>query len=128
MSVERQARVLVVDDEEAIRVFLCEVLALWGCRADGAASGAEAIARVGTEEYDLVLTDYAMPGPTGLEVIETVRRRRPAVPAIMLTGSWAVAEAHADRVGFTLLRKPVRLEALRHAVDRALASGPQAGR
>ena len=113
-------RVLVVDDERHVRGLLSELLTVWGCEADVAASGAEGLALFKEKSYDLVLTDYVMPGCSGLELVENVRNRDADVGVIMLTASGAEMDKHVRRLGFTLLRKPLQIEQLEVAVRQAL--------
>lgn len=120
MSEHRMPRVLVVDDEERVRDLLCDLLAAWGCRAVEAASGAQALTLFEEGDYDLVLTDYIMPGRTGLEVIQGVRARDATIGVIMLTASATDLERDSRRLEFTLLRKPLQLDGLKTAVSQAL--------
>ena len=113
-------RVLVIDDERYVRGLLSELLTVWGCEADVAASGAEGLALFKEKSYDLVLTDYMMPGGSGLEFVENVRNRDADVGVIMLTASGAEMDNHVRRLGFTLLRKPLQIERLEVAVRQAL--------
>src|SRR3989442_14236647 len=89
MTELRAPRVLVVDDERHVRSMLCDALALWGCRPDGAASASEGLQLFVQGGYDLVMTDFRMPGADGLELIESVRDRDPSVGVIMFTASAA---------------------------------------
>lgn len=116
----RAPRVLVVDDEKHVRGLLRDLLATWGFEADTAANGAEGLTLFERGDYDLVLTDLLMPGVTGLELVETVRHSDPTVRVIMLTGSGADLDAHGQRLGFTVLRKPLQVGGLEAAVRRAL--------
>jgi len=75
MSEHRLPRVLVVDDEAPVRGLLCDLLAAWGCQAVEAANVAQPLTLFEEGDYDLVLTDYVMPGGTGLELIQNVRGR-----------------------------------------------------
>jgi DNA-binding response OmpR family regulator len=115
-------RVLVIDDERYVRGLLVELLRVWGCEADVAASGAEGLALFKEKSYDLVLTDYVMPGCSGLELVENVRNRDADVGVIMLTASGAEMDKHVRRLGFTLLRKPLQIEQLEVAVRQALGA------
>lgn len=129
---DRRPRVLVIDDERHIRTLLCELLSLWGCEADAAADGGEGLALLGRNRYDLILTDHLMPGLRGLDVVEAVRQNDPQVGIIMLTASPEVDWA-PERLGITLLRKPLHIGGLETAVRRALGGGAgmpaaQAGR
>jgi DNA-binding response OmpR family regulator len=114
-------RVLVVDDERYIRGLLSELLAVWGCQADLAESGTEGLRLFKQKSYDLVLTDYVMPGGSGLELVENVRNSDAAVGVIMLTASGADLDGHGRRLGFQLLRKPLQIDHLEAAVKQALS-------
>jgi DNA-binding NtrC family response regulator len=72
------------------------------------------------KNYDLVLTDYVMPGCSGLELVENVRNRDADVGVIMLTASGAEMDNHVRRLRFTLLRKPLQIDRLEMAVWQAL--------
>ncbi len=92
-------RVLVVDDEADIRDALEMVLRYEKHEVQKAASGDEALAAVDRDPPDVVLLDVKMPGRDGLEVLEELRRRRPGLPVIMISG-------HADRsTGWAAARK-----------------------
>lgn len=114
-------RVLVVDDERYIRGLLSELLSVWGCQADVAASGTEGLRLFKQKSYDLVLTDYSMPGGSGLELVENVRNSDAEVGVIMLTASGADLDLHGQRLGFKLLRKPLQIDRLEEAVKQALS-------
>src|SRR2546422_11263695 len=122
MTELRAPRVLVVDDERHVRSMLCDALALWGCRPDGAASASEGLQLFVQGGYDLVMTDFRMPGADGLELIESVRDRDPSVGVIMFTASAAGLGRQQQRLGFTPIPKPVHLTRLGAAVWAALAS------
>jgi len=113
-------RVLVVDDDRHIRGLLTELLTTWGCETDVAASGTEGLTLFKQKSYHLVLTDYVMPGGSGLELVENVRNSNPAVGVIMLTASGAELDSHGRRLGFTLLRKPLQIDRLEKAVRQTL--------
>ncbi len=93
MAVTATPRLLVIDDDPAVRSMLTDALTSLGYSVDQARDGVEGIWRIGESYYDLVLTDHAMPGMNGREVVEAVRRRHPAANLIMLTG-YATALLH----------------------------------
>jgi CheY-like chemotaxis protein len=114
-------RVLVVDDEPHVRSMLCDLLTLWGCRPVGTANGREALSRFTEGGWDLVLSDLIMPGMSGLDLVAQVRAQDASVGLIMLTASSADLDAHARRLGFAVVRKPLPLAELETAVREALA-------
>ena len=83
----RQGALLVVDDNENNRDVLSRRLRQKGYAVEVAADGAEALARIRAESYDLILLDVEMPGMSGLEVLTQVRLRRSQtqLPVIMVT-------------------------------------------
>jgi len=119
-----KARILVVDDEDAIRTSLAKFLRdRKGHHVDAAADGREGWARLAAAEYDLVLTDLVMPGMNGLELIGRARAERPEVPIVVLSGRAIFRDVvEAMRAGaYDFIAKPVEdLEELAAVVDRAL--------
>jgi len=128
-STDANAVVLVVDDEELVRLGLQAMLEGWGYRVLAAGSRAEAIGLLDAHRPDLILADYRLRGgETGLEVIRAVHARLGVrTPAAIVTGDTAperLAEAQAG--GYRLLHKPVAAAELRMAVSE-LAEDAAAG-
>lgn len=118
-----RTRVLVVDDDPRVRDLLRDFLGTIGCDVDEAADGLEGVARLAQAGYDLVVTDLVMPGPTGWDVTEAVRRRDAALPVLMLTGSATNLDADRARsLGVRILHKPVGFVEFRAAAAQALAT------
>ncbi len=119
-------RILLVDDDPLVLASTADLLEDLGHDVVEASSAREALDLLdaGTR-IDLVVTDYAMPLMTGVELIDRVRRSRPGLPTILATG---FAEA-PDPTGAPLLRlgKPFTQAALADAVAQAFGSGEIAG-
>jgi len=81
----RQLRVLVVEDEEAIREGLIDVLVFHGYEVDSAAAGPEGLEKALTGRFDLILLDIMLPGMDGYEICDRVRSEDRNQPIIMLT-------------------------------------------
>lgn len=81
----RQARVLVIEDEEAIREGLIDVLVYHGHAVDCAATGPDGLQKALNGSCDLVLLDIMLPGLDGFEICNRIRAKDPALPIIMLT-------------------------------------------
>lgn len=98
-------RILLVDDDTEVRVATAELLQSLGCQVEEAADGETALRVVyGGNDFDVMLTDYAMPTMVGTELARRVRARRPDLPIIMVTG---YVDAIADMSSITLmLKKP----------------------
>ncbi|MDH5526764.1 MAG: sigma-54 dependent transcriptional regulator [Nitrospirota bacterium] len=114
--------VLVVDDDETVRESLTYILEQEGYRVVSAASGKDALACLDAEPFHLYLTDLNMPGMTGIEFMESVFRRQPSLPGIMLTGYGSVETAVAAmKAGaFDYIAKPFDVDELVITVRRAL--------
>jgi signal transduction histidine kinase/CheY-like chemotaxis protein len=113
-----RGRLLVVDDDRAIREAMAALLTGWGYEVATAGSGEEAMAAA-QGAPDLIISDYRLGGEeTGIAVIERLRRRHgQAIPAMLITGDTApdrLAEAQAS--GLVLLHKPVANSKLRAAL------------
>ncbi len=114
-------RVLVADDSSTMRKIILRSLQAVGVTDIAeAADGAEAIAMFKPGDFDMVLTDWNMPGLTGLEVLQQIRAQDPKVPVIMVT-----TEAEKSRVlqaiqaGVTdYLVKPFTADTLREKLEK----------
>lgn len=79
-------KILVVDDEEILRMLICDTLEDLGYDIDEAEDGREALEKLGTNMYDLVVLDYMMPHVTGIEVIERLPEEvKGKMPILMLS-------------------------------------------
>jgi two-component system response regulator RegX3 len=81
----RQVRVLVVEDEEAIRTGLIDVLVFHGYEVDSAATGPEGLEKALTGKFELILLDIMLPGMDGYEICDRIRAVDRNQPIIMLT-------------------------------------------
>lgn len=118
-----KASVLVVDDEPAMRLLVTSVLKDEGHDVTAAASGEEAIQLVAKRHYHLIITDLKMPGISGLEVLEAVRRDDPETAVILLTAFGTVegaVEAMRKGAAHYLLKPLANPDELRLAVRRVL--------
>jgi DNA-binding NtrC family response regulator len=100
--------ILVVDDDEGIRENIVDLLGSEAYRVVSAADATEALRILESDNIDLLLTDFQMPGPSGVELIEAARRKKAGLPAILMTAYLYVYEQlDEDRKrGITILRKP----------------------
>ena len=117
-------RVLVSEDDCAIRALLDKVLSRHGLSADCVESGMEAAARLRAAAYDLVVLDLLTPGMSGYDVVDLLRRERP----YLLARTVVMTAQH--RVAFDLLpvaaivRKPFDLGELDRLVERMVFTPP----
>src|SRR5215469_15923641 len=84
-QIDTGQRILIIDDEAAIRESLETLLSLEGYLVEMAASGEEGLDRIEQSSYDLVLLDLALPGKNGLEILQLIRELHPSLPVIMIT-------------------------------------------
>jgi DNA-binding NtrC family response regulator len=116
------ATILHVDDEPSISLILQDTLERAGHTPVSARSVPEALQVLARGEVDLIISDYRMPGLTGLEFLSLLQREGYETPLIMLTGhasiEHAVASIKAGAIDY--ITKPVRPEQLKLAVEQAL--------
>jgi DNA-binding response OmpR family regulator len=93
MSMSQPAHILVVDDEQNIRLTLSALLSRAGHVVTVAASGEEAVALFERQHYDLMLVDLQMPGINGIQVVEALRERTHDTVVIVLTGHGSLETA-----------------------------------
>lgn len=109
-----QLRILLVDDEEEFAATLAERLVLRGFQAEVATSGLLALGRVREDDFNVLILDVKMPGIGGLGLMVEIRRKRPDVPVILLTGHGSVVDAEmgmkAGAVDY--LMKPIDIDEL----------------
>jgi len=119
----REATILLVDDEELVRIGTAEMLSDLGYKVIEANSAAEALRLLRTGEVpDLMITDYLMPGMNGAELIEHTRRLAADMKVMLITGYSNVAEGPAASV--PRLAKPFRQADLAEMVAQLLTPQP----
>ena len=100
MRAFRAMRILVIDDEEFIRIVLEETLRREGCEVTLASGGKDGLDKLAQTSFDCVITDLRMPGVDGREVLRWARDHQPDVDVIMLTGHGEIQGAvEAMRAG-----------------------------
>jgi two-component system nitrogen regulation response regulator NtrX len=120
-----KSRILVIDDEAAIRDSLRMILEYEGYEFLGAASGQDGLAMVERENPDLVFLDIKMPGMDGLEVLQRIKAADETVPVVMISGHATVTTAvDATKLGaLDFIEKPLASErvlvTIRNAMDRS---------
>ena len=119
----RGLRVLVVDDEPLIRQLVGDFLRMDGHVAEVAESGTLGVERFAQGDFDLVLTDRAMPDMSGDQLAQVVKDRSPETPVILLTGFGDImAVSNEQPAGVDLiLGKPLTQPELRKAIERVMA-------
>ena len=120
------ARVLIAEDEEALRSFVARAIMQDGHEAVATADGAEALDRLRSDErgFDLLLTDIRMPVMDGIALALTAARDHPDLTVLLMTGFADQRErAHGlDALIHDVITKPFSLVDIRGAVNEALAA------
>jgi len=114
--------ILVVDDDSAHRTMLRTLLSGWGYTVTEADDGAAALAAVEEKPFDLVLMDIRMVTVSGIEALDGIKQRNPAIPVVMMTAYSSVDTAvEALKKGaYDYLTKPFDFEKLKVTISRAL--------
>jgi DNA-binding response OmpR family regulator len=108
------ARLLIVEDDEGIRIPLTRALEREGYAVDGVANGEAALRSAAAGDHDLIIVDVGLPGMDGLEVCRRVRAERPSVPILFLTaqdGELDIVDG-LDAGGDDYITKPFRVSEL----------------
>lgn len=118
-----KAQVLIVDDDATLRRALSDRLRFWGHVPEEAASGEEALKRIATRRFDLVLLDLKMPGMPGMEVLHQLQNTGCESEVVVLTAHGSVeAAVEAIKAGAAdFLPKPADFDLLRAVIDRSLS-------
>lgn len=122
------ARILVIDDDEVVRMLLTRVLESDGHTVVTAADGRKGVALFSADPPDLVITDIYMPNQEGLATIMELRRNHPGVKIVAISGGGSRASMDilpvAEALGAVLtLRKPLNFPEVREVVQELLTSG-----
>jgi DNA-binding NtrC family response regulator len=116
-------RILIVDDDEGMRENLSELFDSLGYDVQTAANAPMALGILEASEVDLLLTDYKMPGPTGVELIDAARKIQPGLRVVLMTAFGdSLTEVESVRrgaVGF--VNKPFEADEIVAFVEKVLA-------
>ena len=122
------ARVLIVDDDQVALDALEQMLQLKlpNVQVETCVSALEALERVSRERFDAVLADVAMPGMDGLQLLACLRKPRPHMPTLLMTGHGdrELAQRAVREGAYAYFEKPLDREYLVHALSRAIERRP----
>ena len=121
-------RILVIDDEEAIRKSFLLALEDTGYRVDTASSGDEGIQMEKAGPYDLIYLDLKMPGLNGVETLREIRKRNRKTPIYIVTAFYEefsrdLAAAGREALDFEVIKKPIGNDQI-ELVTRGILEGP----
>ncbi|NLI80927.1 MAG: response regulator [Deltaproteobacteria bacterium] len=117
----KNINVLVVDDEEPFAVNLSKLLTRRGYTTATAENGLTALRMIGENPFDVVLLDLKMPGLGGIETLREIKKKRPEIQVIILTGHGTVDSA-MDGISlgaFDYAMKPITIRDLQEKIDQA---------
>ena len=112
---------LIVDDDDAIRGMLFDLLSdRYECHT--ASMAEEALQYVEVEKYDAILTDIAMPGLTGVELLKKIQENHSGTPVILISGKGSEQDPQAliDMGAFAYVTKPFNLDEIEEVIERAV--------
>ncbi len=114
------ARILLVDDDEEVRCVAAASIEELGYLVVGLGNGEDALRLLDQESFDLLMTDIAMPGMTGVELAKHVRSRHPGLPILFSSGYADVRSFGENLSDETVLKKPFRIADLAERIDTIL--------
>ena len=120
-----QMKVLVVDDEPQSCLGLESVFLLEGYKVTKAYNAEQGFLETEEQEFDLIVTDFQMPGMDGLELIRNVRYKTPDMPCLMVTAfnELSLTRDIAAMARCEILEKPLKLKPLRQAIRKLVRLG-----
>ncbi len=123
MTVQKRT-VLIVEDDEVIREFLADSLAMKGYDASWVGDGAQALTHLESNPVDLILSDVRMPEIGGVELSHQVRKLYPQIPVVLITGVHAKERDTilAKSAAVACLPKPLRIQYLCEVLEEAQAT------
>jgi PAS domain S-box-containing protein len=121
----KDIRILVVDDDMGICRSIEEMLAAEGCVVETACDGADALRKIESSDFDVVLTDVVMPEMDGYELYCAVRERYPNLPVLMMTAfhydkDHIIKRSKMKGLKDVLFKKPVDPDRLRHVIHETV--------
>jgi DNA-binding response OmpR family regulator len=123
-----QSRVLVVDDEPAIRALVAKIVERAGHAVDTARDGAEAIEKLDQAEYAVIVLDLMMPNIDGYGLIQHLKERQGARPAVIVVsaGDSAALRLLDGALVHSILRKPFDIDVLGDLITAAVKAADEA--
>jgi CheY-like chemotaxis protein len=116
------AKIIIAEDDAAVREFVDRALVHRGHDVTAVEDGLDALAAIGEEDFELLITDIVMPGLDGIALALKLAKERPDLTILMMTGYAAERQrAHnLDALIHQVISKPFSLEQICDAVDEAL--------
>jgi len=121
---ENIAKILVIEDEEDVRESYLDMFEFFGYEVDSAPNGREGVVKVTNNDYDIVITDLNMPEMDGIEVLKVVKKNKPYIEVIVITGYATLENAiKAMKIGaYDYFTKPIDLEHVKIVLAKCIQS------
>jgi len=121
---EKIANILVIEDEDDVRESYLDMFEFFGYGVDSAPDGREGVVKVNNNDYDIVITDLNMPEMDGLEVLKMVKKNKPYIEVIVITGYATLENAiKAMKIGaYDYFTKPIDLEHVKIVLSKCVQS------
>jgi len=117
----KKASVLIIDDEEPVRDLLCDILEEGGHEVEVACNGSEGVELFKRKDFDLVFTDLGMPGMSGWQVAEEIKKIKRETPVALITGWKVDQESEMMKNGVDLIvNKPFQLDQVLRLVHEGM--------
>jgi signal transduction histidine kinase len=116
------AKLLVIEDEELVRQSYIDMLSFFGYDVESVPNGREALSLINKQDYDIVITDLNMPEMDGLEVLKYIKKRKPYIEVIVITGYATLENAiKAMKVGaYDYFAKPIDIDHVRIVLSKCV--------
>jgi signal transduction histidine kinase len=121
---EKNAKILVIEDEDDVRESYLDMFEIFGYEVDSAPNGREGVIKVTNNEFDIVITDLNMPEMDGIEVLKVIKKNKPYIEVIVITGYATLENAiKAMKIGaYDYFTKPIDLEHVKIVLSKCVQS------
>jgi len=115
-------KILVIEDEDQVRQSYYDMLNFFGYHVDSVSNGQEGMARITKKDYDIVVTDLNMPQMNGIDVLKYIKKKKPYIEVIVITGYATLENAiEAMKVGaYDYFAKPIDIEHVRIVLSKCI--------
>jgi DNA-binding NtrC family response regulator len=121
---EDTRRILVIENDQDIRSLLTDFIKNEGYEADSVEKGTYAFKKLMTGSFDLIITDIWLPGFSGLDILQGLKKIQPETPVVVIT-AFEDEDAHSEayeRGANAYLEKPIQLKKLRELIHEMVSS------
>ena len=127
MDAGRKKTILVIEDDREVLSVIIRYLTQLGYEVIAATDGMEGLKKLDSGGFDLVITDIVMPYVSGVGVVTALKKKKPHIPVIAITGYGKEPEAAAvEKKANLVLAKPVRMSLLKEYIDELLSKNDSA--